>query len=178
MSQEWGLSKGLNPVLYLADESPLTTELRAFYDAMNAINQPSITEREKISLNLFFKSLSELVLMCKPTTGNTISEPNAKIEFYRESEWRYTPKHPQVRRAVPLNNAMGYVVGKENADLAREHCSLQFSIEDIRHIIVPTESEIPRVVEFIEGELKLGSAHSRRILTSRVMSYVRLNEDY
>lgn len=90
MTKEWANSNGLNPILYIASDNHLSSEIRA-------LNNHSWKIGDKEDRKAAVETMRYIYMHTKPTDGNMIIDGKPLIkEFYQESEWRYVPKHIDV----------------------------------------------------------------------------------
>lgn len=159
MSRSWGIRAGLNPVFYVSRHSEVSRVLAHMV-------------RSGVS-----SSLDDLVEFAKPLPA-TPSAP-AATDVYSESEWRYVPRDPNIKRRV--YGPPPHIPNPEthlDADIARENLMteqfgrLKFELSDVRYIFVPTDNDIPGMVDFIESSpaLQVHPKPSLQLLSTKLTS--------
>ncbi|MFI7799323.1 hypothetical protein PSFL_03930 [Pseudomonas sp. DD1] len=164
LTREWGLKNGLNPVCYMAKSETFETSLNHVLDLAHE-HEDDDTRLE--SLNHARYVLSYF----KPIHGRMIiGGESINKEFYQESEWRYVPRHENLDHYLlesDFNN-------KKKLDKANktslDYCLLKFLPSDIRYIFVPTDADIPNIINFIQTELDNYPSSELKVLLSRVTS--------
>ena len=142
LRKEWGQRHGLNPVLYVEQNSTIGQSYRtAFKEIFKSKKVNSLTETEQNLLDVvrYFKNYeSELI-----RNGDTI--PNYR--FADEKEWRYVPKK---------EDATMVVTGKRYSDNKRiyndkiQNLRLGFDPTDISYVIIKEDSEISEFIDVLK----------------------------
>ena len=152
MSKNWGIRKGLNPVLYLCGNSDLAHALGIFHKKS-------------------YKKSRRVEAYMKPY------EHSGK-RYYDEREWRYVPNP---RNAKNLWITPDIYTNKKKLDCANQlmgdRFKLSFAPSDIRYIVIKSEAERLPLIRAI-GEIKY--KHSKSIimkLSSRILSSRQIRED-
>jgi hypothetical protein len=177
LCKEWGISKGINPVMYLQPKSYLanhiTDMLRSIIDKKDA----------ETGLRIF-----EMMSFVKSYQGRLFRQGGYSDEktFYNEREWRYVPAipdSPTVKYAEFFTLSKEDYMDPEKLRIANEeYCSrikLPFTPKDIKYIIVSKESEILPMVKAIEN-IK-GGAYTYgdlKTLTTRIITAEQIKKDF
>jgi len=144
MSKEWGIRKGLNPVIYFNKNSHLAKKL-------SALTNTHIWGNDSTS-----QAFKEAMLYIKPYVGTLYRGGRAfknKVRFYDEHEWRYIPDGSIMtandielsiqahvyRNPVELANA--------NRKLETDRTRLSFNANDVKYIIINNEGQINNMVQ-------------------------------
>lgn len=185
LSQTWGISSGLNPLLYINDSCPMKQDL---YDSMVAlldyedkVEQPQ-TEGSEPSpeKKSFLYHTARILAFTKPHTGVTKKDGTSDTKvFYDEAEWRYVACSRLSEKQTYFTEegfADSEKLKKANEE-AKESAPLTFTLNDIRYLFVRTVSEIPLLIDFINAQLGQYSANHLKILTSRILSLEDFRHD-
>jgi hypothetical protein len=170
LSKQWGAQHRLNPILYIAQSSVVK----------DAIVQQMKTAQERFQDgDKGAKSMLQTVLAhCKPTLGKMVVSGNEVIkEFYQESEWRYVPQSEHIKKYFKQKDFFDSAQVEGAHQLTKTNCMLQFNVQDLRYLFVPSDAEIPSLVNFIQSELTNYTADERSLLVSRVTSLESIHSD-
>jgi hypothetical protein len=170
MSKEWSRKNGLNPVFCLAGQTPVVESVRRVFESTTGLDEP---RREAV-----YKHVRYLLAHIKPTEGQVSvgRQPVAK-EFYQESEWRYVPRHDDVGGYL-LRPAFDDKAKLEEEDArTKAACMLRFAPSDVKYIFVPTDADIPAVINYIQTELDFYPSADLKVLMSRVTSLESVRDD-
>ena len=119
--KNWGISRGINPVVYVTEQSDLTAALRTLDACTRKIphNSPYYNMRE------FYK---EIVYFLKPYEGyfEKNGYENSNHRFYDEREWRYISKFSN-------------------------RTELNIDLASISHLIVAETNEIEELKKFVSN---------------------------
>lgn len=162
-TKEWGLKNSLNPIIYLT-EGGSVCDMVKFYCGITELNDIDETAKES---QLFI-----LLSHVKPISGTMFMGGNiVEKDFYQESEWRYVPKVNTLIFQEDFENL------KDELNKEVEKYRLEFTPQDIKYIFVKTDSDIPGLVDFINGTLGHFPHNDLKILQSRIISLETLNSD-
>lgn len=153
LSKDWAISRKLNPVLYLEQNSNLIDKL---------IKQVSQTKDDKGKFNNDY--LNDFIHICSFTKNyeGEIFRKGKKIEdyrFYDEREWRYVPTSEELNAASTVIPTKIYLENKADFNDALNNIKLEFSHFDISYIILKDEKEISSM-----------TSHLRKIFESQCTS--------
>jgi hypothetical protein len=176
MTKEWGLRKGLNPVIYFNKNSHLATK---FSELTNSL----LWKR-----TLAGQAVNEIMGYIKPYEGTLYRngrDVKKNVRFYDEHEWRYVPDistlndkgiETFLQRHMYLNQE---ALREANDKLGMEATRLSFSAEDIKYIIIEDEDQINTMIK------RVRAIKSRRYnedtvdkLASRIITVRQIKEDF
>jgi hypothetical protein len=173
VTKEWATRNGLNPIIYLAKESLVETQMKLLFKAVRQQTE-SIESLRKAS-----EAYAHLLAFIKPVSGTmTIKGKSISKDFYQESEWRFLAK---TQGAKFLMNKADFADPREresNQGLVSLNCKLELKPADIKYLFVKSEEDIPKLIRFIQ--LELGSKHTSAevdILMSRIMPLSSIEHD-
>lgn len=176
MSKQWGLRKGLNPVIYFNKNSHLAKKLSV------------ITNNTLWSSDPTAQAFSEIMLYLKPYVGPLYRGGHCvkeHVRFYDEHEWRYMPS----RNIMTTNNIelsmQGHIyrdsvkLANANRKLEMDKTRLSFSANDIKYIIINDESQINDMIEALRG-IKASRYDDNTMdrLTSRIITVNQIRKDF
>ena len=187
LSKEWAVKNHLNPLLYTYNTSLIGNIFRLKHDSADKSNIFSCWYNNDVArheLLGYTKIAEELV-------------GNAKKEYYQENEWRYILK-PKVQSASVYsmsNNTYKWLYDEEAKSLMGKDFSirrgykkylqgsyLRFEISDIKHIVVPTETDVVlccnalKRLQSVCG--KPVTREQRTLLYSKITSIERIEKDF
>lgn len=151
-SKEWGMSKGIQPIQYINQNSDLRKDFsKAFSAALSAPVARKGSAQEKMKSFL----LHELMYY-KPYDGKMENRNTGKIEvkcFTDECEWRFIPDvtvagFEQAFHEKRILNA-GVLEEINNSMTGIPEISLQFDYDDLKYIIVKTRNDFEKLVQEI-----------------------------
>ncbi len=178
MSKEWGIRKGLNPVIYFNKNSHLAKKL-------SVITNAHIWGNDSTS-----QAFHETMGYMKPYEGTLFRGGHPvreNVRFYDEHEWRYTPdisimsnndiepfiQKPRYTNPVELVDA--------NRKLEMEKARLSFNADDIKYVIISNEGQINHMVKalrYIKGSIYDYDNDTIDRLTSRIITVKQIQNDF
>lgn len=170
VTREWGIKNSLNPVLYVAGENPVCSELRSLNAHANKLDGEDKSNAKE--------SVRYLYAHVKPSRGIVIINGSpVEKDFYLESEWRHVPQNTEISpylRSDIFSDSEKLAVENDKTNL---HCKLKLSPGDIKYIFVKNDSDIPNFIDFIQSGIA-GILHSEaKMLMSRVTSLESIQAD-
>ncbi|WP_199119742.1 abortive infection system antitoxin AbiGi family protein [Pedobacter sp. ASV28] len=143
LSKKWASEKGLNPVLYIDQNSFVSHSLRKAYESL--LNEAGeIIDLDDHTPILYAKNYEgELV------RGSEVV--HKKYRFYDEREWRLVPKTESIAMNPPIVDDKKYRFNKDGYNQRLENYLLKFELQDISYIIVKETSEIQLVYETLSS---------------------------
>lgn len=170
LTKEWGAKNNLNPVFYFSGDNPLHGALKSLTTTVSNLEEP---QNEKGFIDIRY-----ILAHSKPTKGRMIiaGEPVTK-DFYQESEWRYVPQKEGIRDYLRLKSFNNKKTLEKLNLKSQKECMLKFLPSDVRYIFVPTDSEVPAIMNFIQTELDHFPSTDLKLLMSRVTSLESLALD-
>lgn len=171
MSKEWAVKNDLNPILYMASQNTLAKSISEM--GSTAASLPEKNKRQP-ALNLF----RHLAGHIKPSEGTMVvaGKPVQK-EFYQESEWRFIPRHSEIRDHLIRANFDNVEERERVNEKAKAHSMLKFVPNDVKYIFVSSDSDIPAIINFIQTELDMFPSADLKVLMSRVTSIESVSRD-
>lgn len=185
LSKDWGIQKGLNPILYTQEQSKLTESLiRFMFD--NFEQTPSDFNIPANETYRLFRYILNHTKNYKGIIRKGKLEPDNLA--YDEKEWRYIPTDEQLK-AVGITKdlldnleSVGDAISSdpfnmENVKYQREvvqQIRLNFAPEDVRYLIVDNKKNIKKLVELLRN--KFGEKAGRLIPT--VFTLEQVFEDF
>ena len=167
LKKEWGIKNGLNPVLYLSPDSIL---LKSIQDIPGVSNSKWI-----------FDSSHRILTYMKPYQGRF--EHNNEVinnyRFYDEREWRYVLNNSQLEaktRLLIFNQEED--IEKCNQQIENLGCRLEFEPSDINYLILKNDDEIEKFIDKVKRIKSKYSPIMREVLTSKITTVERINEDF
>jgi len=177
MKKEWGIKKGLNPVIYFNKNSDMAKDVSKTTNRL-------LKSRSSAALKTFWNILVYL----KPYEGvlyrgGSIAKEN--VRFYDEHEWRYVPDRRVMNRNLMKVSLTGdmyqqpEILADANKELERDETRLSFNADDIKYIIIEKESEINEMIKalrVIKG-IRYNSDTIDR-LASRIITVKQIEGDF
>ena len=170
MKKEWAKRKGLNPVLYIDEESTLggciCEDFSKIFDQV---------QKNTLDYKLY-ETTTTLISYMKNYQGR-LETPKILKENYRfsdEREWRYVPAPEELNGAPmcidPTKKA------EENPKI--EHLRITFEPDDINYIFVETEDEISEIIKIIRDANADKSFTSVERLMTRIITTSQIRTDF
>lgn len=170
LTKEWGAKNNLNPVIYFAGDNPLHGAIRSLGHL--------VLDLEEEKQDVGFKNLRYILAHSKPTHGRMIisGTPLTK-DFYQESEWRYVPQNDDIDEYLHYQDHNIPIKLEASNSRTAKLCKLKFLPSDVKYIFVPTDAEIPSIMNFIQSELDSYPNADIKLLMSRVTSLESVSQD-
>ena len=179
MTKEWGIRKGLNPVIYFNKNSSMANRLSVVINGLVRDTGPTA------------QAFREITLYIKPYEGILYIGDGCEVvdsinvRFYDEHEWRYVPD-----RNVMMRNKIEWSIPEAiylqprkladaNRKLETDETRLSFDADDIRYIIIEEEREINEMVwrlRDIKGRRYDSGTIDR--LASRIITVKQIDTDF
>jgi hypothetical protein len=171
LTKEWALKNDLNPVLYIAGDNPL-------YKAITTTASIAARTTEKSDHAKATESIRCMFAHIKPVSGHMIvnGEPVQK-EFYQESEWRFVARNEKINAFMSHEQFRDEKLLKRNNELTWELCRLKCLPSDVRYIFVPTDGDIPNIMNFLQTKMDQYPNADLKVLMSRVTSLESISRD-
>lgn len=175
MTKEWGLNKGLNPIMYISRQSYLNECIRSLIQRAG----PDVSKGAETEILDFFGFV-------KPIEGK-MSRQNGEVDkyFYDEREWRYIPDFSKIEslgenfKTRLTEKEFKNEVEKASANKALEQkVQLSFEPNDIKYLIVASESEIIPTIEAIKVIKEKYDERTKALLSSRIISAKQIIDDF
>lgn len=171
LTKEWAVKNGLNPVVYLSEDSMLSSSIikifnKIFEDEF-ANNELDDAHKSMIMLFSHFKDYQADLTR----KGHTISN----YRFSDEREWRYVPKFSEDFEMFLLDSEDKESIQKSVKEL--DKIRLEFEPNDIKYIIIRDDSEIREFMRHLEDVKGKYSHDDVRRLTTRILTTQQIKED-
>lgn len=150
LTKEWGMAKGLTPVLYCHSRSDLIDVLghnSYTIDYLRDQEGPSLSKNTEDSLDVILWNTAFLSCFMKPYIGSFYrrGELLEDVRFYDEMEWRYVPRlmaESGLPTALYGSNAADtqYVTECNERLFNYDGAALEFATDDIAYIFVEDEA--------------------------------------
>lgn len=174
MTKEWAIRQGLNPVLYMAQNSMLSESYRkAWNDALNTSGDEDVWNEAE-------RNLCDVLRYIKNYEGDLVRK-GAKISNYRfsdEREWRYAPPHSDDYEFLVAHPWYEHGSNKSDTDNKLLSLRLKFEPSDIKYIIIDNDTEIGEFIDHLRREKgKNYSLHEIERLTTRILTVEQIMSD-
>ena len=170
VSKDWAQKNKLNPVFYVSENSATTNALKNLKFSLAKLSEDNdVTDG--------FNMLRYLYAYTKPTKGEIIADGKSiQKNFYQESEWRYVPLDTKTTHLRRVDHDDTERLQKANEE-TKSSSLLKVTPSDIKYIFVKRDSDIPRMVNFIQSRMDEYFAADLKILLSRIVSLESLTVD-
>ena len=196
LSKDWGIRNKLNPVIYIEKNSIVASDLKIALKAFKKMSDDYYeikklqTENQKKMLDVLFDSMKKAAfsnLSFMRNIKNYQAELKRKdiivdknYRFYDEREWRFMPSFEDDRVDPMLDeNKYKKLRGSLRMKLLIDKIILNFTVDDIKYLIVKSNVDIPKLVRFIKSTDNLiKNADEADILTTRILTTDQLRSDF
>jgi hypothetical protein len=173
MKKKWAKQNGLNPVLYIDQNSSL---IRSYHHIYNNL----LENRFVLSLNENEQNLVNIVRYFKNYQAD-LKRKNGTItkdyKFADEREWRYVPDANEIQMLLsPKNYRRVELLNDLKEPL--ENLRLNFEIMDIAYIIVNDESEILDLIIHLKKIFKSIDISMIENLISKILTKEQIHNDF
>jgi hypothetical protein len=189
MSKKWGVRNGLNPVMYLSNESTLAHKISAENLSSHFI-QSDILDidkeeiREKFNktrkdLKSFNNSMIYRLMYIKNYQYDLIRKDKVfkDYRFYDEREWRFVPDLKDLGLERPHDDE-DLFEGKFKKGLI-DKPTLNFEADDIKYLIVKDINDVSPLINEIKKTERLNFTDSSEdILFSKIITVESLEADF
>ena len=170
LTKEWAISNGLTPIHYVSHNSSIAKK----YISLAEINE----EREDENKEKAKEVIRHLLAHTKPIQGNMFAAPEiVKKEFQQECEWRYVAENENIHDHIGQSSFYDEDEFLKRNGETKKNCMLAFSLNDIKYVFVPRDSDIPEMVNFIQVELDDHPSSDVKLLMSRITSLESIGRD-
>jgi hypothetical protein len=180
LTKEWAVRNGLNPVAYWSAGARLIDNL---FDIMGAYFEDTKGEPDcdkSLTKQLHYRNLIDIYRFIKNYEGPLKRRDgtcNPNFRYADEREWRYVPLSNEVEPFINIDRFNQKEKAHWNGDIG---CRLEFDPDDIRYIIVATESERMAVIEHIRNGTGKGKKYGEEAVTrlaSRILTAGQIRDD-
>jgi hypothetical protein len=177
-TKEWAQRHGLNPVLYLDDNSNLSKSFEIALDSHVMDHDKDFDE-----LEITQQCILDIFRYIKNYQGNLVrkTETKERYRFSDEREWRFVPT-AELHADMALSTA--YFEDKRNLKnvtkikSSLDELKLTFEPNDIKYIIIKDDSEISEVLDFLKRvKGKEYSYHDIERLMTRILTTEQIQSD-
>jgi hypothetical protein len=174
LTKDWGKRNGLNPVLYVAQKSMVSKNIRKVINH----HAKNITGIDLNEANEEIKSALDIIRYMKNYEG-TLKRENELRENYRfsdEREWRFVPDFsPDYEMLIPMKDSQ---LKRDNANFSISNIRLEFEPNDIRYIIINEDSEIPEFIRHLrDSKGHKYSYHDIEMVKTRIFTAEQIKTD-
>jgi hypothetical protein len=176
LSKKWAFANNLNPVLYIEVNSTIGKRLKVH--ALQLENAEY--EMDDDFMIDFLTILSHSKNYQSKLTRNNGDVIEDYI-FYNEREWRYVPSMQELESVEAKLGiyANSYLRNKGKYNDLLDSLRLEFDPEDISHIIVRKNKEIPEIIEYIRSIYKRKcTSEDLDITLTKVKSIEQIKDDF
>ena len=179
MTRSWARKNGLNPVLYMENDSQLSKSYR------KALKYFSSTAAKEGTANLA-PDHKDAVIALADILGyvknyeNDLERKGGVVPDYRfsdEREWRYVPASSSTQLWLVPGKTFEDVGQKEQAQRRAEHHLLEFERNDIKYIIIRDDSEIRDFVDHLRHAKRKYAYEDVERLTTRILTAQQIRDD-
>lgn len=182
-SKGWSVKQGLQPVMYVNEESEFLNEYRKLFSHV-------ITSED--AEDIIVDDILGRIAYLKPLQGTmdrNIDGKTIKLEknFHDEKEWRFIPRDLNLKD-TKLEKVIAKKMIKDSLNAINtnlemstyESIWLKFSYDDIKYIIVPNQIERVEVIKYINGlpSDKLTDEIQKGILISKILVLDDIRRDW
>ncbi len=167
-SKTWGVSHGIQPLQYVNSQSVLCSDFsKAFTSAID--NEAETPEANFLLTQMYYM---------KPIEGNMPRDGKVIFKnFTDECEWRFIPDVAVINLPQVVLEDDAASIGMLNDTIeGHDSCWLKFSYSDIKHIIIPDETELDAVCNVIEQSVN--DKAMQRKLISKIILWSDAKEDF
>lgn len=174
MTKEWAVRYGLNPVLYMAQNSMLSESYRkAWNSALDSSEDEDLWGEEE-------RNLCDVLRYIKNYEGDLVRK-GTTINNYRfsdEREWRYVPPHSEDYEFLVSEPWYANGANKHDADTKLLPLRLAFEPGDIKYIIIDNDTEIGEFIDHLRrAKGKNYSLHEVERLATRILTVEQIKSD-
>ena len=170
--KDWAMGQGVSPVLYVHDHSLIP------HTILSEIIRLS-NEYKAGNSSVAPKMMRYLDTVCMMKRYEAFDERlNAIVRYYDEREWRYVPpRETDDQLCYLLEEFYQKEELRNKVNAVNENYGVVFNPDVINYIIVDTDQEVMRLKHNIE-QIKEGFSYkSVQLLTTRILSMERIEED-
>jgi hypothetical protein len=175
LTKEWAKRCGLNPVLYVETNSPLSASCRLAFEEYVLDGQQG-----RSGLSNSQMAITDVLRYIKNYEGPLCRKDKTENEYYRfsdEREWRYVPPYAEHACEMMLG-AHAYTMNKNAHDATVQFLRLTFQPNDIKYIVIKDDTEITEFVRHLSAaKQKRYSRRDIEILTTRIITADQIAND-
>lgn len=174
MTKEWAIKQGLNPVLYMAQNSMLSESYRkAWCNAIERSHDDDNWSEDE-------RNLCDTLRYIKNYEGD-LERKGVTLKDYRfsdEREWRYVPPYSEEYEFLMSREWYTSYNNKSEADYKLMTLRLKFEPSDIKYIIIDNDTEIGEFIDHLRrAKGKNFTLHEVERLTTRILTVDQIMSD-
>ena len=174
LTKEWGIRKGVSPVMYVHKESQQTKRL---YRLIKAVKDFRKRTNDDETIDSIEQEMIDSFKYIKPYAGNWQKKIKyrKKIVFYNEREWRYSPllhEHAVLSGVIKENKNE---IEKLNKTL--RETVIKFEVKDVKFIVIKSKKNIPVVAKAIHDMPGIDDTQKNELIT-KIISFEEIREDF
>lgn len=192
LKKEWGINiRGITPISYTHETSMLFNYISYIYPDIRYLGTMTkkVNKNKNNPIDRIKQNLNNMFLYLKPYEGckwdkeNKDFDKSEKIIFYNEREWRYVPDFVLEDNLPIFLPKEAYYNSSQLDDYNKrlESKKLDFIPSDIKYIIVPTDEDIPKMVDKVEDIMKQKYAlkdNDIKLLITKITSMQQIRNDF
>lgn len=179
LTKKWANKQGLNPVMYMNKNCPATSEfLKSMDELHKQIRKPDF--RGAMEASISYANIVNLYRYIKNYEGDLRRRDKPIIKNFRfadEREWRYVPSIKKVFPPLIMGTEEELRRQKPDLNAGCAHHRLTFTPEDIRYLIIQTDSERLQLLDHILDVKKGYDDDMKRRLASRILTADQIVND-
>ncbi len=178
LTKSWAKHKGLNPVMYIEENSKLTKNYHKQFERLSKLDEDEMDIHQNF-INDFFEFCKYLKLYEGPLKTGKVNSDNYR--FYDEREWRYclTTEDLDKENINSILLSKEYNKNKDEYNQKLIKFRLDFNFNDISYLIVDDESEIPELIKCIENSFEDEcTAKQLKILSTKILTKNQICNDF
>jgi hypothetical protein len=172
LSKKWATKNGLNPVLYLEENSTISQLLTSIvkdYKGGKAVSKELKDFTKNIAV--YTKNYEGLL------SRDPIVIPNYR--YYDEREWRYIPSIDELKTTTVSIRTEEYKADKKKFNDSIDHLRIKFEPEDITYIVVEKLEQIEETINFLRQKYhNKYTGLQLDILLSKIISCEQIKHDF
>ena len=179
LSKEWGITKGIQPIQYINEGSALRKDFSSVFNL--ALTE---TDEKRKEFNFYNDYLLTSLLFMKPLEGEMPTVKGDKYRnFHDEKEWRFVPNIHEVNTDLPLvippeQMNQKSIDAYSDSIQKRPELWLKFELSKIKYIIVNDQSSKKELITFLKEHKTSESIDELLELSSKILVYSELKEDW
>jgi len=179
MKLQWGIENKLNPVLYVEKNSYFRKQYLNGLKIIPEIQKLREAGHKTQELRDVLGFVLDTNRFSKPYKGSLIrgSTVFENYKFYDEREWRYIPEIYQNKfeGALDKDDYNAYKIKHPKKPHLKE--GLTFKAVDIKYLLVQSENDIPKIINFLMTLQNLGNSKDIQLLLTKIITAEQISED-
>lgn len=169
MTKQWGINKGLSPVMYHLKDSAMAKNIRKTFYTARATNDKEAIYRQIVLMKMY-QAVNYIKKINKK--GELKLKQHKKYLYYDEREWRYVPNLPNYKdliRFVKNQLELDTLKGNERIDDLTKPFLCTFTPSDIKYLIVKNDKDRLSLISSI-NEMKKWENKEKELLESKIIT--------